>query len=179
MTSFAKRGTSENNSARGFGVVLNVSNLTVKSDHKMPARKDHSELGGILIFIGGIMALIFPVFPLSLTLLMRQDLGEWFENVGVWITGSGGALAIPHLPAFVVVFVAVGAIATVLFGIIAVSAYTWVRRGEVREGGLVAIMAGTAMIASLHWIPGIITVFGGVLCYNSNQHAENRGTTSS
>ena len=131
--------------------------------------KDHSEVGGLLIFIGGILALIFPVFPLTLTLLLRQDIGEWFETVGVWIIGSGGALAIPHLPAFIVVFVAFGAIATIVFGVVAVAAYTWVKRGRAREGGLVAIMAGVAMIASLHWIPGIITTIGGALCYNSHR----------
>ena len=137
-------------------------------------KKDHSEVGGLLMFIGGILALIFPVFPLTLTLLLRPEIGEWFETVGVWITGSGSALAIPHLPAFIVVFVAFGAIATIVFGVIAVYAYTWVKRGRAREGGLVAIMAGVAMIASLHWIPGIITVIGGALCYNSTEHANTR-----
>jgi hypothetical protein len=135
--------------------------------------KDHSEVGGLLIFIGGILALIFPVFPLTLTLLLRPDIGEWFETVGVWIMGSGGALTIPHLPAFIMVFVAFGAIATVVFGVVAVSAYTWVRRGRIREGGLVAVMAGVAMLASLHWIPGLITAIGGVLCYNSRKPANN------
>jgi hypothetical protein len=137
-------------------------------------KKDHSEVGGLLIFIGGILALIFPVFPLTLILLLRRDIGEWFETVGVWVIGSGSALAIPRLPAFIVVFVAFGAIATVVFGVVAVSAYTWVKRGRAREGGLVAIMAGVAMIASLHWIPGIITTIGGALCYNSPEPADNR-----
>lgn len=142
-------------------------------------KKDHSEVGGLLVFIGGILALIFPVFPLTLTLLLRRDVGEWFEAIGVWIIGGGSALAIPHLPAFIVFFVAVGAIATIVFGVVAVSAYTWVRRGRAREGGLVAIMAGVAMIASLHWIPGIITAIGGALCYNSNDNVNNRNTPSS
>jgi hypothetical protein len=140
----------------------------------LPDRKDHSGIGGVLILAGGILALIFPVFPLTLVLLLRQDVGEWFENIGVWIMGSGGALAVPHLPAFIMVFVAVGAIATIVFGAIAVSAYAWVKRGRIREGGLVAIMAGVAMIASLHWIPGVITVTGGVLCYTSNEPADRR-----
>jgi hypothetical protein len=135
----------------------------------MSEQKDHSTAGGLLIFIGGILALIFPVFPLTLTLLLRQDVGEWFETVGVWITGSGGALVIPHLPAFIVVFVAFGAIATIVFGVVAIAAYTRVKRGRAREGGLVAILAGVAMIASLHWIPGIITTIGGALCYNSHR----------
>jgi hypothetical protein len=142
-------------------------------------KKSHSESGSLLIFVGGILALIFPVFPLTLILLLRQDVGDWFEAIGVWIIGSGSAFAIPRLPAFIMFFVAVGAIATIVFGVVAVSAYTWVRRGRAREGGLVAVMAGVAMIASLHWIPGIITAIGGALCYNSNDHANNRNTSSS
>jgi hypothetical protein len=142
-------------------------------------KKDHSEVGSLLIFIGGILALIFPVFPLTLTLILRPDIGEWFETVGIWIMGSGGALAIPRLPAFIMVFIAFGAIATVVFGVLAVSAYTWVKRGRAREGGLIAIMAGVAMIASLHWIPGIITAAGGVLCYNSHEHANTRDLSPS
>jgi hypothetical protein len=73
------------------------------------------------------------------------------------------------------VFVAFGAIATVVFGVVAVSAYTWVRRGRIREGGLVAVMAGVAMLASLHWIPGLITAIGGALCYNSRKPANTPG----
>jgi branched-subunit amino acid permease len=138
-------------------------------------RRDHSESGSLLIFVGGILGLIFPVFPLTLTLLLPSDVGEWFETVGVWITGSGSALTIPRLPAFIEFFVAVGALATIAFGVIAISAYTWVKRGRVREGGLVAIMAGVAMIAGLHWIPGIITAIGGALCYNSPEQANKRG----
>jgi hypothetical protein len=108
-------------------------------------------------------------------LLLRQDAGEWFENIGVWIMGSSSAVAIPHLPAFVTFFIAIATIAEIVFGVVAVSAYTWVRRGKVREGGLVATMTGVAMIASLHWIPGIITTAGGILCYNSSRHYEQSG----
>jgi hypothetical protein len=140
-------------------------------------KKSHSESGSLLIFVGGILALIFPVFPLTLTLLLRQDVGDWFEAIGVWIIGSGSAFAIPRLPAFIMFFVAVGAIATIVFGVVAVAAYTWVKRGRVREGGLVAIMAGVAMIASLHWIPGIITAIGGALCYNSPEHTNDLNIT--
>jgi hypothetical protein len=143
-------------------------------------KKSHSELGGVLMFLGGILALIFPVFPITLTLLLRQDVGEWFETVGVWILGSGSALTMPRegLPAFITFFIAVGAVATIVFGVVSIAAYAWVERGKVRDGGLVAIMAGVAMIASLHWIPGVITVIGGVLCYNSRDRASDRGTLS-
>jgi hypothetical protein len=133
-------------------------------------KRDHSQLGSILIFTGGILALIFPIFPITLMFLLRQDIGEWFENIGVWIIGSGGAFAIPRLPAFILFFVAIGAISTIIFGAVAIAAYTSVKRGRTREGGLVAILAGVAMIASLHWIPGIIATIGGALCYNSSDH---------
>jgi hypothetical protein len=106
-------------------------------------------------------------------LLLRQDVGEWFENIGVWIIGSGSALAMPRLPAFILFFVAIGAISTVVFGVVAVAAYTWVKRGRTREGGLAAILAGVAMIASLHWIPGIITTLGGAICYSANNHGRS------
>jgi hypothetical protein len=137
--------------------------------------KGHPDVGALLIFIGGILALIFPVFPITLTFLLRRDVGEWFENIGVWILGSGSALAIPRLPAFILFFVAIGAISTIVFGVVAVAAYTWVKRGRFREGGLAAILAGIAMIASLHWIPGVITTIGGMLCYNS-KHQRSEGS---
>jgi hypothetical protein len=145
--------------------------MTALSEDK---QKDHSEIGGIFIFVGGILALIFPVFPLTLTLLLRQDIGEWFESVGGWIMGGGSGLAIRHLPPVIMLFIGVGAIATVAFGALAVSAYTWVRRGNLRDGGLVAILAGVAMISTVHWIPGFITVIGGTLCYRSRQSSETR-----
>lgn len=95
---------------------------------------------------------------------------------GVWIMGGPSAPAIPRPPAFILFFVAMGAILEIALGVVAVSAYTWVRLGRVREGGLVAIMVAVAMIASLHWIAGIITAVGGALCYNSGHHANNRDT---
>jgi hypothetical protein len=133
------------------------------SDLSKRQRTDHSIIGGELILVGGILALIFPVFPLALAFLLRDFIGAWFERIGTWIMGSGNqsGMVIPHIAESILFFVAIGAIATIIFGAVAIVAYTQVRRGKVGQGGLAAILAGVAMVASLHWILGIITMIGG------------------
>ncbi|WP_455364237.1 hypothetical protein [[Eubacterium] cellulosolvens] len=130
-------------------------------------KDDHSKIGGTLILIGGILALIFPIFPLTLSLLMRKILGELFEEVGSWVLGIRGLSWVPHLALSILLFIMIGAIVTIICGALAIYAYTWVKRGKMKEGGLAAIMVGVVMVVTLHWIPGIVTIIGGALCYMS------------
>jgi len=64
-------------------------------------------------------------------------------------------------------FMIIGTIVIIILGIIAIYAYTRVKGGKVENGGLIAIIVGAIMLVSMHWIPGIITLIGGVLCYKS------------
>ncbi len=62
-------------------------------------------------------------------------------------------------------FMFIGAIVTIVLGIIAIYAYTRVKNGKVQNGGLIAIVVGTIMVVSTHWLAGILTLVGGILCY--------------
>jgi hypothetical protein len=131
--------------------------------------KTHSErehIGGILVLVGGILALVFPIFPIFLTLMLRAYVTSLLEKLGeLLVTGSGRALS--STASALLLFVLIGAIATILFGSVTIYAYTLIRRGRVKSGGMAAILTGVAMIASLHWIPGLFAVVGGVLCYRA------------
>jgi hypothetical protein len=96
---------------------------------------------------------------LSYVASLLEKLGE------VLVTGSGRALS--STASALLLFVLIGAIATIVLGGITIYAYTWIRRGRVKSGGMSAILTGVAMIAILHWVPGVFAVVGGVLCYRA------------
>jgi hypothetical protein len=130
-------------------------------------QKDHSFIGGGLVLTGGILALIFPIFPLALTFLLRGFVVELFETIVVLL--GGRSVTLPHLAEGILMFVAIGALVTIILGVVSIYAYTLIKNGKLRSGGLAAIAAGAGMVATLHWIPGIVTIIGGVLCYNSSK----------
>jgi hypothetical protein len=135
-------------------------------------QRDHSFIGGGLVLIGGILALIFPIFPLALTFLLRGFVVELFETIVVLLGGSN--VALPHLAEWILAFVAIGALVTIILGVVAIYAYGLIKNGKLRSGGLAAIAAGVGMVATLHWIPGIVTIIGGVLCHISSKKAYAR-----
>jgi hypothetical protein len=137
-------------------------------------KHDHSVMGSGLIFLGGILALIFPILPLALIFLLRNYIGVLLERIGSLIVSNPGESEFytnvaPHLTTWIVGFIAIGAIFTIILGVVAIYAYTLVKREKLRSGGLLATVAGVGMIATLHWIPGFITIIGGVLCYTSSK----------
>jgi uncharacterized membrane protein YidH (DUF202 family) len=131
--------------------------------------KNHSErehIGGILVLVGGILALVFPIFPIFLTLMLRGYVADLLEKLGE-LLASGSGPALHDMASALLLFILIGAIATIVFGSITIYAYTWIRRGRAKSGGMAAILTGVAMIATLHWIPGLFAVVGGVLCYRA------------
>ncbi len=71
---------------------------------------------------------------------------------------------IPHMARG---FLAVGAIISLVLGIVAIYAYTRVKHDKVNSGGLIAIVVGIIMMVTTNWITGVITLIGGVICYAS------------
>lgn len=135
---------------------------------------DHSGIGSGLIFLGGILALIFPIFPLVLIFLLRDYVGVLLEKLGSLVISNYAEsdfslIVAPHLTTWIVGLIVVGAIFTIILGVVSIYAYTMVKSGKLRSGGLLATVAGVGMIATVHWIPGFITIIGGVLCYTSSK----------
>jgi hypothetical protein len=138
------------------------------SNSEKTIHEESVHYGGILIFIGGILALAFPIFPISWIFLSHAMVGEWFEILGRYVA-SGGITGVPQMGAFIVMFILVSSVVTIILGALAMVAYTYVRSGSVKEGGRAALVVGVAMIATSHFVPGILTMIGGVLCYSSKK----------
>ena len=124
-------------------------------------RKDHltvGAVGGALILIGGILAIVLNIIPLLSMLFMGQTMRQMMESAAWsrWGMQAWGAI---------MAFFTIGAIVTIILGIIAIYAFTKVRAGRSRVGGIIAIVAAIIMLVTLNWIPGIVTIAGGVLCY--------------
>jgi ribosomal protein L40E len=125
-----------------------------------PERQDYSGIGAILILAGGILAIVSSLLPLAYMPLIRGILSE--------------VTRMPGLPFFVLGMwnwimglVLVGALISVVLGILAVYAFTRVRRGDVKAGGAIGIIAGVILLVTGGPISGVVTIIGGVLCYTS------------
>jgi len=124
-------------------------------------KADYSSVGSVLILIGGILAMALSFLPL----LMVPFLIFW--RVG-WRGMEGGGLSWPTglLNVFAALLI-LGFVVAIVAGIVSIYAYTRVRAGEVKNGGLIALVMGVIMLLTMNWFPGIITVVGGALCYGS------------
>jgi len=81
---------------------------------------------------------------------MLSTLGDWITGVvALWAILSGVMMSV--------------------LGVVALYAYNRIRQGDLRTGGIIAIIVGVIMLATTHWLPGILTLVGGVLCYISGQ----------
>ncbi|MBS7626266.1 zinc ribbon domain-containing protein [Candidatus Bathyarchaeota archaeon] len=124
---------------------------------------DYSGVGGVLILAGGILAIVFALIPL---LLMQLWIGGFSRLMGGhmmwdrWMmpTAIGG---------WIIGFMMFGALISLVLGVVAVYSYSKVRRGGLKTGGTVAIVAGILMMVAMNWIPGIMVLIGGVLCHTS------------
>jgi len=61
----------------------------------------------------------------------------------------------------------IGAIISIVLGIVALYAFVRVKSGAARTGGAIAIVLGIIMLITMNWITGIITLIGGILCERS------------
>ena len=129
-------------------------------------KSDYTGIGSVLILIGGIIAIISSIFStLALTFMsfwtgtidgwtrMPHMMGRWGMPMvfGGWITN----------------FMVIGAIISIILGVIAIYACRKVRGGEVKNGGTLAIILGIIMLITMNWFAGLITLIGGILCYTS------------
>jgi len=136
-------------------------------------KTDHSALGGILVLIGGVLALVFSVSRLAITLFMQRFVLRWVGNPMMGERWDRGGWAIPHMARGILGFVAIGAVVGLVLGIVAIYAYTRVKRDKVKNGGLIAIVVGTIMLVSMNWIAGVMTLVGGIICYVSKPATPN------
>ncbi len=130
---------------------------------------DHSFLGGILVLIGGILAVIFSVSRMAFGFLMRRMMMGSIRTPMMW----GWFFLQPHVGRGIRGFMIIGVIVSLVLGIIAIYAYTRVKRGKVKNGGLIAIVVGIMMLLSTNWIAGVMTLVGGIICYVSKPATPN------
>jgi predicted nucleic acid-binding Zn ribbon protein len=129
-------------------------------------KSDYSGIGGTLILIGGILAIIFSFFSI---------IGATFMSY--WGGMMGGWSGMPHMMGrwgmpmafggWILGLWAMGAIISIILGILAIYAYRKIRVGEIRSGGTIAIVLGIIMLVTMNWLAGFITLIGGILCYTS------------
>lgn len=124
-------------------------------------KHDYSAIGSTLVLIGGILALIFSVFPLALAGMWRSWI-ERFPGMMPWMAMDGRWIG-----QWILGFMVAGAIISIVLGIGAIYAYKKVSAGDVRNGGIIAIVLSVIMLVTGNWLPGIITLIGGLLCYAS------------
>lgn len=128
-------------------------------------KKDYSGTGGTLTLIGGILAIVFAILPLVFISMLGGMMGGWMSEMGGW-GGMNGGWNMPFY-GWIRVFTMIGAIVSIVLGIIAILAWQRVKVGEVKNGGIIAIIVGVLMLFTMSWLPGIITLVGGILCYTS------------
>lgn len=124
---------------------------------------DYSGVGGVLILAGGILSIVFSLIPLFLIQLWMGGLSRWMGMHMMWDrwmmpSAIGG---------WIVGFMIVGALTSLVLGVIAIYSYSKVRRGSLRTGGTIAIVVGIIMMVAMNWLPGIMVLIGGVLCHTS------------
>jgi len=129
---------------------------------------NHSHIGSILILVGGILAIASSAARLVFMFVGRA-LRAWIARPTLWKRASESAPIAAPIARLPIVLMVVGALVTVVLGIIAIYAYTRVKSGRVQNGGLIAIIVGIIMLVSNHWLMGILTLVGGILCYASQK----------
>jgi hypothetical protein len=128
-------------------------------------KKDYSGIGGTLILVGGILGLVLSIIPLMFMWMMRYWMG--MRSFGRWTEMPGGWNGPMVFGGWMMGFMVGAAIISIVLGILAIFAYRKVRSGEVKNGGIIAIILGVIMLVTMNWLQGIIILIGGVLCYTS------------
>jgi uncharacterized YccA/Bax inhibitor family protein len=129
-------------------------------------KSDYSGIGGTLILIGGILAIIFSLFAIIGIAFMSY----WGGMMGGWM-GMPRMMDRWSMPmafgGWIFGFMAMGIIISIILGILAFYAYRKIRAGEIKNGGTIAIILGIAMLLTMNWLAGFVTLIGGILCYTS------------
>ncbi|MGQ9544024.1 MAG: zinc ribbon domain-containing protein [Candidatus Bathyarchaeia archaeon] len=116
--------------------------------------RDSSGLGGVLILAGGLLAIIFSIASLLFMHLLRGFPSGWMGMHMMW----GG---------WFVGFMTVRASVSLVLGLVAVYSYSKIVRGDLKVGGIIAVVAGVLMLVTMSWLPGVMVLIGGVLCHAS------------
>ena len=136
-----------------------------------PEKKDYSNIGGTLIMVGGILNIVLPLLSLTFALLFWGTMIRRFVEIPEiwirwgeerWISGL-----IPEAFRLATGLLIAGAVISIVLGILAIYSYNRVKSGDLKNGGLIATILGVLMIATASWLPGVITLLGGILCYTS------------
>jgi hypothetical protein len=130
-----------------------------------PEKKNYPGVGGILVLAGGILSIISSILSLAVMPFIRGVLSNVFSRVTV-------NPAVPFLPLAIVNwimgFILLRAVLGVVLGILVIYAYTRLRTGDLKTGGIIAIVAGVLLfVGGGGVISGLITLVGGILCYTS------------
>ncbi len=131
--------------------------VAISPKHK---KSNYSGVGGTLILVGGILSIIFSIFPLAFIFLWGGMMEKWVGMPGMWNKWSMP----PTIWGWIIEFMIIGAIISIVLGIVALYAYSRVRSGAVKTGGAIAIVLGIIMLITMNWITGIMTLIGGILC---------------
>jgi len=128
---------------------------------------NNSRVGSLFILTGGILAVVFSAAHVFFTLLVGRALRTWMAGPMVWERRGANIFSMIHMGRLMFGFMVIGAIASIILGVVAIYAYTRVKTGKVQNGGLIAIIVGIIIMASTHWLVGILTLVGVILCYTS------------
>ena len=130
---------------------------------------NNSRVGSLFILTGGILAVVFSAAHVFFTLLVGRALRTWMAGPMVWERRGANIFSMIHMGRLMFGFMVIGAVASIILGVVAIYAYTRVKTGKVQNGGLIAIIVGIIIMASTHWLVGILTLVGVILCYTSTR----------
>lgn len=128
---------------------------------------NHLALGSILVLIGGVLTVIFSLLRMGITFVLRRIMLEWIGNPMIPQRLGRLASLMPHMARLILGFMIIGSTVSIVLGIVAIYAYTRVKGGKARSGAIIAIIVGIIMLVTTHWLTGVITLAGGVICYVS------------
>ena len=136
-----------------------------------PEKKDYSNIGGTLIMVGGVLNIVLPLLSVTFALLFWGTMIRRFVEIPeIWIRWGAEPLVsrlFPEAFRLAMGLAIAGAVVSIVLGILAIYSYKRVKGGDIKNGGLIAIILGVIMIATASWLPGVITLLGGILCYTS------------
>jgi len=136
-----------------------------------PEKKDYSNIGGTLIMVGGVLNIVLPLLSLTFALLFWGTMIRRFVEIPeIWIRWGAEpwvSRLFPEAFRLAMGLAIAGAVISIVLGILAIYSYNRVKGGDIKNGGLIAIILGVVMIATASWLPGVITLLGGILCYTS------------
>jgi len=109
--------------------------------------------GGLLAIVSSLLRLAYMPLIRGILSAVARTSGVPFFVLGMWDWIMG--------------LVLVGAVISVVLGILTVYAFMRVRKGDVKIGGTIGIVAGVILLVTGGALSGIIAIIGGILCYTS------------